>query len=178
MYLWCMKKCILATLTSLSLAFAASAQHNVVPSTDDLRIIGAVKNELHLSLKDLMKFKQDSLGDVIAKNKQGVQREQAKHLKGVLLKTLLDSAHVYAAQHKEYSELCVSLIASDDYRNVYSWNELYNTEVGEHVYIITEMDGKPIDQMQQRILVMSLSDINSGRRHLKGLSRIEVKKVQ
>jgi hypothetical protein len=173
-----MKKALIATLVLSALTFAASAQHNVVSSTDDFKVTGAVKNELHLSLRDLMQFKQDSLGDVVIKNKEGKDKEQAKGLKGVLLKTLLDSVHIYANKPKEYSELCISLIASDDYRNVYSWNELYNTEVGQHVYIITEMDGKPIDQMSQRILVMSLSDLNSGRRHLKGLSRIEVKKVQ
>ena len=78
---------------------------------------------------------------------------------------------------KEYSELVIILIASDGYRNVYSWNELFNTDIGSHVYIVTEMDGKPIDQMPDRILVLSLADLNSGRRHLKGLAKIEVKKA-
>lgn len=155
----------------------AHAQHNKVTPTEGFRITGSVKNELNISIADLLLFKQDSLGDVTIKNKQGKDKEQARSMKGVLLKTVLDSAHIFAEKHKEYSELCISLIASDDYRNVYSWNELFNTEVGEHVYIITEMDGKPITNMPQRVLVMSLSDFNSGKRHLKALTRIEVKKV-
>ncbi|MBC7552964.1 MAG: hypothetical protein H7257_03190 [Taibaiella sp.] len=154
------------------------AQDNTVPSTEAFKITGAVENELNISIKDLLTFKQENLGDITLKNKRGKVKGEARGMKGVLLKTVLDSAHVHATKPKEYSELCISLIASDNYRNVYSWNEIYNTEVGDHVYIITEMDGKPIDLMPQRILVMSLADFNSGRRRLKGLERIEVKKVQ
>jgi len=173
-----MKSWIIIISALFFLSIGTYAQDNVVPSTDEFRVVGAVKNELRILIKDLLQFKQDSLGDVLIRNKKGEEKEQARKMKGVLLKTILDSAHIYVEKHKEYSELCVSLIGGDGYRNVYSWNELYNTEVGEHVYIITETDGKTIDQMPQRILVMSLSDFNSGRRHLKGMARIEVRKVK
>jgi len=171
-----LKYCI--TILLVLSALITQAQHNPVPPTTEFTIKGAVKNELRITISDLQRFKQDALGSVTIKNKKGEEKGEAKNMKGVLLKTLLDSAGIYTEKHKEYSELCVILTASDDYRNIYSWNELYNTSIGDHVYIITEMDGKLIDKMESRILVMSLSDINSGRRHLKGLAKIEVKKVQ
>jgi hypothetical protein len=157
---------------------AAYAQHNVVPATDGFVVKGSVKNELRFTLKDLQRFNQSALGDIAIKNKKGEQKGEIKNVKGVLLKTVLDSAHIYTEKPKELSELCILLIASDKYKNVYSWNEIFNTEIGNHIFIITEKDGKPIDMMDDRILVMSLSDLNSGSRHLKGLAVIEVKKVQ
>ena len=161
-----------------SFHFFVFGQHNVVPATNEFVIKGEVKNELKITIKDLLRYKQEALGDVVITNKQGEVKSVGKGMKGVLLKTILDSANIYTEKHKEYSELCIILIASDDYRNVYSWNEIYNTEVGQHIFIISEKDGKPIDTMEDRILVMSLADINSGSRHLKGLARIEVKKVR
>ena len=155
---------------------ASYAQHDV-PVTSSFEITGTVKREMKFSISDLVHFRQDSLGDIVIKNKRGEDKAVVKQLKGVLLKTFLDSAAITMDKPKEYSELVIILIASDGYRNVYSWNELFNTDIGSHVYIVTEMDGKPIDQMPDRILVLSLADLNSGRRHLKGLAKIEVKKA-
>ena len=152
------------------------AQHDV-PVTSSFEMTGAVKKEMKFSISDIVHFRQDSLGDVVIKNKRGEDKAVVKQLKGVLLKTFLDSAAITMDKPKEYSELVIILIASDGYRNVYSWNELFNTDIGNHVYIVTEMDGKPIDQMPDRILVLSLADLNSGRRHLKGLAKIQVKKA-
>jgi len=39
---------------------------------------------------------------------------------------------------KEFSGIYIVLTASDGYKNVYSWNELFSTEVGKHIYIMTE----------------------------------------
>jgi len=153
------------------------AQHNAVAPTDGFIVSGIVKNTLKLNIKDLLRLKQDDLGDVAIKNQRGEEKGVAKQIKGVSLKAILDSAEIFADKPKEFSEFYIVLTASDEYTNVYSWNELYNTEVGKHVYVVTEMDGKSIDQMPDRILVLSLADLNSGRRHLKGLAKIEVKKV-
>lgn len=170
-----LKYCI--TILLVLSAYIAGAQHNPVPATTGFIVKGNVKNQLNITISDLLHFRQDALGNVMIKNKKGEDKGEARSMKGVLLRSILDSAGIYAQKHKEYSELCIILTASDEYKNAYSWNEIYNTSIGDHVYIITEMDGKPIEQMESRILVMSLSDINSGRRHLKGLAKIEVKKV-
>lgn len=163
-------------LISLLTALQLHAQHDV-PATSGFEVMGAVKHRLKLSVNDLLDMHPDQLGDVTVHNHGGDEKSVAHNLKGILLKTILDSAAITAGKPKEYSELVICLVASDGYRNVYSWNELFNTDVGNHVYIITEMDGERIDQMHSRILAMSLADTNTGRRHLKGLARVEVKKV-
>ena len=67
--------------------------------------------------------------------------------------------------------------ASDGYRVVFSWNEIYNSESGKSFYIITEMKGKSLLEMDQRIAFLSSKDLKSGRRYIKCLESIEVKKI-
>lgn len=147
-----------------------------VIATQEFRIESATR-ETTVTLADLSKYKQAKLGDVKILNHRGQQKGIIKDITGVLLKDVVDSSYMNVNKPKDYSEYYILLIASDGYKNVYSWNELYNTDIGNHIYIITGKEGKPAGQMEERILVMSLSDINTGRRHLKNLSRIEIKRA-
>ncbi len=170
-----MPKYIILLLLSLS-SLRSFAQHDVPPTTE-FAITGAVKKPMKVTISAMLQMPQDAIGDVTITNHRGDPKTTVKQLKGVLLKTLLDSAGILSVKPKDLSEIMIRLIASDGYKNVYSWNELFNTEVGNHVYIITTMDGKPMDQVDGRILVLSLSDMVSGRRHLKGLATVEVVKM-
>jgi hypothetical protein len=170
-----MLKYVVLLLLSVS-CLQALAQHDVPPTTE-FKISGAVKKTMTVTSSALQHMPQDAIGDVMITNHRGDPKTTLKQLKGILLKTLLDSAGIISQKPKDLSELMIRLTASDGYKNVYSWNELFNTEVGNHVYIITSADGKPIDQVDGRILVLSLSDIVSGRRHLKGLAAVEVVKM-
>ena len=76
------------------------------------------------------------------------------------------------------SEYYFVFAASDGYKVVYSWNELFNTSVGESVYLVTEKDGKTITEMDDSILVVSTKDFKTGRRNVKGLASIAVMRVK
>ena len=169
---------IAAIVLSLFCSTLLAQRHNNVPPSEEFRIVGAIKKEVTIHISDLVRRPQDNLGDVVVRNHRGEPKDTIHGLKGILLKTLLDSVELKVEKPKEYSEFYICLVASDGYKNVYSWNELFNTEVGNHVYVVTEMDGKSLSEMEQRILVLSLADVNTGRRHLKALSKIEFKKVE
>ncbi len=167
------------TVFFLLTGFTMLAQrHNNINPTEEFKVTGAIKKEMTISINDLQKHRQEYIGDIVIRNHRGDPKDTIRGLKGILLKIMLDSVEMNAEKPKEYSEFYISLIASDGYKNVYSWNEIFNTEVGNHIYIVTEMDGKTIGQMQQRILVMSLADINTGRRHLIALAKVEFKKAE
>ncbi|MFM2359046.1 MAG: hypothetical protein RLY16_1039, partial [Bacteroidota bacterium] len=57
---------------------------------------------------------------------------------------------------------------------VFSYNEIFNTEVGNNLYLVTEMDGVKIEAMDSRILLLSTKDIKGGSRNVKGLSKVVV----
>jgi hypothetical protein len=171
-----MKYLILVFL--LLILVSANAQKNEVPPTSEFTVKGLVKHELTFRITDLGQFKQEELHDVMIRNQKGEQKRVAKSVKGILLKTVLEKADIHAEKPKEFSGIYIVLIASDGYKNVYSWNELFSTEVGKHIYIVMEEDGKTMDQMPGRIQVMSLGEYNSGNRNLRGLAKIEVRKVE
>jgi hypothetical protein len=61
---------------------------------------------------------------------------------------------------------------------VFSWNEIFNSKTGEKVYILTEVDGKPVAATSDRITLISTNDLAAGRRFVKGLEKIIVERVK
>ncbi len=155
----------------------ACAQQNT-PETRQFVVEGLVSKRTIWDINTIGKFPQAQLGDIAIRKHTGDNRDTIKHVKGVLLKTLIDSAHVALNSPKEFGEIYIELVASDGYKNLYSWNELFNSELGNHVFVITEQGGENMERMKNSILVMSLQDFNNGSRHLRGLSRVIVKRVE
>ena len=175
-----MKFLKVAILCSIALGLfcvPAIGQHKVDVSRQFI-VRGAVDNPIVFDISAIKKYVATDLGDVVVKNHRGRDKKVAKNVKGVLLKTMLDSVHVKVDKPKQYSELLIVLMATDGYKNVYSWNELMNTDVGYHVFVITEKDGKSIEEMDDAIVVISMSDINPGSRYLRGFSKLEIRKVE
>ena len=59
---------------------------------------------------------------------------------------------------------------------MFSWNEIFNTETGNNLYIITEEDGKKMNEMDESILIASTKDFKT-RRYIKGLEKIIVERA-
>ena len=55
---------------------------------------------------------------------------------------------------------------------VYSWNELYNTEVGNHVFILTEKNGIKADKMPESLQMSSAADSNAAKAEVPLSSRV------
>jgi len=160
----------------LFIAFVASAQKEQKPTTS-FTISGKVKTTITVSFAELKKLKQHDIGDVVITNHLGELKSTAKGLKGVLLKDVLALAEIDSENPKVLSEYYFVCKANDNYTVVYSWNELFNAAVGDSAYIVTEKEGKPGDQMPDSILMISSKDQKTGRRHVKALVTIEVKRA-
>lgn len=78
---------------------------------------------------------------------------------------------------KLFSEFFLTFIAADNYKVVYSWNEIFNSPIGENLFVITSRDNKKLKDMDERILVLTPIDFKTGRRHIKGLTKIVVERV-
>ncbi len=164
------------TIFFLFIAFVVSAQKEMKPTTS-FTLSGKVKATVIVSLAELKKLKQHDIGDVVITNHLGEPRNTAKGLKGVLLKDVLALAEIDAENPKVLSEYYFVCKANDNYTVVYSWNELYNTAVGDSSYIVLEKEGQSADKMNDSILMISPKDQKTGRRHVKALAAIEVKRA-
>ena len=123
-------------------------------------------------------FPKQALKDQMIYNHNGEIKDTIKNTKGVLLKTVLSKIEFLYDKPKELNEFYFVFVASDGYKIVFSWNEIYNTPVGDNLFLITESDGKKLKDIAQRIIVTSMGDLKSGRRFIKGLARIEVKRIE
>ena len=157
--------------------FSICAQRTVSPS-QTLKIEGKVKAEKTFSIADLEAFPKTVIPDQTLYNHKGEVKSTVKNLKGVLLKTVLAGTEFVYDKPKELNEFYFVFVAADGYKVVFSWNEIYNTEMGNNFYIVTEMEGKKMNDMDQRILFISTADLKSGRRYIKALEKIEVKRAE
>ena len=141
-------------------------------------VSGEVKSPAIFRGADLRKFMVFEIGDLVITNHLGEKKSQATRLQGVLLKDVLSTVEIKAESPRVLSEYFFVCKANDGYTGVYSWNELFNTDVGNTSYLVTSKDGLNVEQMDDAILMVSASDHKTGRRHLKALVSIDVQRAR
>jgi DMSO/TMAO reductase YedYZ molybdopterin-dependent catalytic subunit len=128
-------------------------------------VAGEVKSELALTVDDLR---------ALARKRGTVEK---RGYKGVRLVDLLEEADIRRDARQALRRTYVVATASDGYVAVFSWGELFNTPVGADVLVAFERDGEALRDGEGRIALVSLADERLGVRHVKWLSRIEVKRL-
>ena len=165
------------TIISLFTISLLQAQKKI-DRTVTIKLSGDIKNERVLNYQDILGHKTQSVGTLAIVNHAGEKRSTLKNLKGVLLKDVLGNIEYETPSPKQLSEFYFTIVASDQYKVVYSWNELFNSPTGNTVYLITEKEGTSIEKMEDAILLVSTSDFKTGRRHVKAVSEIRVSRVK
>ena len=145
--------------------------------TENIAVTGVVENKLTLSVADLRKFPPQQVGEVKMMCQSGANLGNLENLKGVLLKDILDKAGIVSKSHNDVKKMAIIATASDGYKVVFSWSEIFNSPIGEGVLVFFEKDGKPLGDDQGRIAMVSAKDIRTGPRHVKWLQGIDVQKI-
>ena len=165
-------------LLFIVIAVSASAQKENIPTTENFTIEGKVKKQMTVLLADLSSYNSYTIDSIVIKNHLGERKSTLKKIKAVLLKDILDKAEIDSETPKVLSEYFFVCIASDNYKVVFSWNEIFNNGSGQSIYIITEQDGKPALALDNRIALISPKDQMTGRRYVKGLQKIIIERVK
>lgn len=156
----------------LSLPNASFAQ---VSTT--LQVSGAVAQSLALTVEDLKGLAAQRINDVRAIEEGGRREERTRAYVGVLLRDLLDRAKLVETSRHDLRRSVVVATATDGYKAVFSWAELYLSPIGEGALVYYERDGRPLDDREGRIALISLKDVRAGPRHVRWLQKIEVVRV-
>ncbi len=167
----------LILLFMLFVSQIVSAQHDTKP-TDYFTVEGKVKQTVKFTLEDATTLNSLSFDSIVIYNHLVVRKSVLKNVKGVLLKDVLAKASFDSNDPKSLSEYYITCIASDGYKVVFSWNEIFNSAIGKQLIIITDADGTKASSLSQRIAIISPADIATGRRYVHGLSRIVVSRVE
>ena len=145
--------------------------------TESLTISGNVEHPLRLTVADLKKHPQIEVGESRLTCQSGADHGKLENYKGVRLRDLIEEAKVLAPSHNDVKKTIVIATASDDYKVVFSWNELFNSVLGEGVIVFFEKDGLPLGDDEGRIALISNQDIRTGPRHVKWLKTVEIRKI-
>jgi len=166
-----MKKFLIFLLFAHTAIFAQEP----LKQTLSFKIWGDVKKESLITIDSLNSYPINGIGDIKVTNHLGEFKHEDDQLKGVLLKDILSHTALNAGSPKLYSRFYFVCVGNDGYAVVYSWNELFNTEVGNHVFIILEKNGIKVDKLPESIQMTSAMDFKTGRRYLHNLDHIVVK---
>lgn len=145
--------------------------------TDKISISGAVKHPLSLDPAALRQFPQHQIGEVALVCQSGADKGKLENFKGVRLADLLNKAEILAPGHNDVKKLAIIATASDGYKAMFSWNEIFNSPIGEGVMVFFEKNGQPLGDDEGRIAMVSSKDSRTGPRHVKWLQDISVKKI-
>jgi hypothetical protein len=153
------------------------AQETQWKPTHQFTITGQIKKELVITMDSLNSYPLKEIGDIKVTDHAGTFKHRDDKLRGVLLKDILIHSVLDTNSPKLFSRFYFTCVGSDGYKVVYSWNELFNTEVGDNVYILLEKNGVKADKMPESLQMASMLDFKTGRRFLHNLDKIIVSEV-
>ena len=169
---------LMAGLLASSLLWAADLKLD--PSqyvTTQIRVEGAVEQPLTLDVPALRAFPAQQISELKLICQSGADRGTLQNFKGVLLRDVLAKATIKAPAHNEVKKMMVVATASDGYVALFSWNELFNSKLGDGVLVVFEQNGQGLGVEEGQIALVSTQDTRTGPRHVKWLKSLAVRKV-
>lgn len=149
--------------------------------TTTLTLKGSVEREVTFSIEELRRLPVQRIDDRRSvREASGVasSTETARHYVGCLLRDVLERAKPVERKRMDFRRSIVIATASDGYRVVFSWAELYLSPMGDGVLVVYERDGAPLDDSEGLIALVSLKDTRPGPRHVKWLQSIELRTLE
>jgi hypothetical protein len=142
-----------------------------------ISVKGDISKPVTVTYEDLKKYPVHEVKSIDILNHKMEFKKNLKNLKGVLLKDVLSQITFNTPSPKELSTFYLVCTAEDGYKAVYSWNELFNTEAGDRVMLITSENGASTSGAKEGITLITPGDRATGRRYVKNLSEIVIKKA-
>ncbi|TCD07601.1 molybdopterin-binding protein [Pedobacter frigidisoli] len=135
---------------------------------------GKVKNKSTFDLGSLTQYKTVSLDSMVIFDHLLQRKSSIKNIKGVALKDILSNIIIDEPSPKRLSEYYLVFTASDNYKVVFSWNEIFNAKDGNNILILISFDTDPKKSEKGNIAMISTGDLAAGRRFVKGLNKISI----
>jgi hypothetical protein len=140
-----------------------------------LEIMGLVPRPDAFTREALEQLGRHDLGPTQVLCFSGRPVAQVDSYVGARLVDLLDACGLSERPRSELKRCVVVARGNDGYQAVFSWNELYNSSIGQKVLVLYEKNGKALDAHLGAICLISANDERLGPRHLRGLSQVAVR---
>ena len=143
-----------------------------------VRVSGAVTAPREFDLAALKRLLPRDSGPVQVVCASGATVGKADNYRGVRLREIIDATGLALEGHTDARRMVVVARATDGYLVTFSWNELYNTPIGDEVLVAWEKDGAPLTPREGQLLLISGKDIKTGPRHVRQLRDIEIVRMK
>lgn len=158
------------------LIFAQTPNDNAVQFvTKNITVEGQVLDKTVFDMKKIMLLPQFNSKKQSVVCMSGDIKSHSMIYTGVLLKDLLDVAKIRIDNKKDMNKLYIIIQASDGYKALFSYHEIYNTPNEENVVVYYKKDGQPLGSEEGDFALISLNDNKNGGRHVKWVEKIIVK---
>lgn len=107
----------------------------------------------------------------------GRREEQTIRYTGVRLRDVLARAGLDEARNRAARGWVVELVATDNYRAIFSWGELFNHAAGDSVVVVYAQNGQPLDAVAGPLALRALTDQRPGPRHVRNLCAVRVREL-
>jgi DMSO/TMAO reductase YedYZ molybdopterin-dependent catalytic subunit len=147
-----------AWLTAASVAVPAQAQG---PGPTTLSVRGNVEHVLTLSIDDLKQLPVQRIEDVRVVRPTGSAStvpDVTRRYTGCLLRDVLERAKPVEKNRLDLRSSVVILTASDGYRAIFSWAELYLSPIGDSAVVVYERDGVALPADEGPLALVSQKD--------------------
>ncbi len=155
----------------------ASEMKNRMENKYRLVVSGRVEKPLNLSMDDLRRMDMVDTDRLKMICGEGDVRGSIGACRGVLLTDIINLAVVIAPEHNDTKKTYVVVSAGDDYKTVFAWQELFNTENGAGVIVVLEKEGLPLYENYASADLLSARDILTGPRYVRDVRYIDIRIV-
>ncbi len=142
-----------------------------------ITIEGRVKDRKVYSFDELKRLPHVQLDSLQIYSHTMAFHGVARNIKGVLLKDVLKAVAFDAETPKLLSGYYIVCMATDNYKAVFSWNEIFNSTTGDKVLIAFEKDGQSASTHKDGLVLLAPTDRATGRRYVKELNKIIIQRV-
>jgi hypothetical protein len=163
-----MMKYFLFFSIGLLLCKAPEAQN----TSESFTVLGEVLKAETIDIAKLSGYTQVHLDSLRIYTHDMQPKDLMENINGVLLKDILSAIPFNNENPKVLSGYYIECQATDGYIVLFSWNEIFNSETGKHVIILTSKNGTNAGQLDDRIALVSPTDQATGRRYVKWLNKI------
>jgi len=139
-----------------------------------LEVAGGVPRPGAFALDALRRMARHDLGPTQVLCYSGRAVAQVDSYAGVRLVDVLDACGFSERPRPELKRCIVAASGDDGYQALFSWNELYNSVIGEKVLVLYEKNGGALEPHLGALCLISANDARLGPRHLRRLERVAV----
>lgn len=144
---------------------------------DHVQIGGWVRTPLRLDMAALARFDPVQVEDFVVVCTLDGAHGGARALRGVPLRRLVAAADPAFEQRTDFKRVALVAESREGYRALFSWNELFNTAVGDGVLVAWHVDEAPLPEGAGPFALVSLNDRATGPRYVQRLASIELHKL-